>query len=320
MNGPETADPAWRLYGVPPPQLLEAPSSWLCRIALHQGELLGALLQALGLSPERCLDVQFCAEAERLAPHLGGIPERMALSVLILRRALQLGPAGHELLHTGEGAGPSAFRYCPECFGCQREPHVPVHWRLAPWVYCPVHECLLSERCRHCGSPSSLPFDLVKVSRQGTLFAALSRCGRCGLAMTDPVSELKLARHSDIVRESDWRKIDNGRAFVAALQRGYFECAGRTRALDAVSLNELIRRRLFPGSWPAFRWDVEREVSKAAAARGWIAAESEGRLLAHAEATQHSVAARRRSKSAVRVQSSVRAACRGVRAKCLRAE
>ncbi len=320
MSGPEVADPAWRLYGVPPPQLLEAPSSWLCRIALHQGEPLGALLQALGLSSERCLDVQFCAEAERLSPHLGGIPERMALSVLILRRALQLGPAGHELLHTGEGAGASGFRYCPECFGCQREPHVPVHWRLAPWIYCHVHQCLLSEVCRHCGSPSSLPVDLVKVSRQGAQVAALSRCGRCGMELTDPVSALKLARHSDIVRESDWRKIDNGRAVVAALQRGYFECAGRTRALDTVSLRELIRQRFLPGSWPSFRRHVERTVSKVGPALGWIAAESEGRLLAHAEASQHSVAACRRSKSAVRVQSSVRAARRGARAKCRRAK
>lgn len=320
MNGPEVADPAWRLYGVPPPQLLEAPSSWLCRIALHQGEPLGALLQALGLSPQRCLDVQFCAEAERLAPHLGGIPERMTLSVLILRRALQLGPAGHELLHTGEGAGPSAFRYCPECFGCQREPHVPVHWRLAPWVYCPVHECLLSESCRHCGSPSSLPVDLFNVSRQGAHVAALSRCGHCGLAMTDPVPALKLARHSGALKATAWCRIDNGRALVAALQRGYIDCAGQLRALDCFSLKELIRRRLLPGSWPLFRWHIERTASNAAAAREWIAAESEGRLLAHAEATQHSVAARRRSKSAVRAQSSVRASRRGARAKCRRAK
>jgi hypothetical protein len=316
VNGPETANPAWRLYGVPPPQLLEAPSSWLCRIALHQGEPLGALLQALGLSPERCLDVQFCAEAERLTMHLGGIPERIALSVLILRRALRLGQTGRELLHIGEGAGPSAFRYCPECFGCQREPHVPVHWRLAPWVYCPVHECLLSERCRHCGSPSSLPVDLVKVSRQGTLFAALSRCSRCGVAMTEPVPTLKLSRHSGAVRASDWCQIDNGRALMAALQRGHFECAGRTCPLDVGTLNELIRRRLLPGSWQSFRWRTERRTSAAAAVREWIVAENDGRLVAHAEATQHPVAARRRSKSAVRAPSSVRPARRYAHAKC----
>jgi hypothetical protein len=242
----DTDDPNWRLYGVPPPQLLEAPSSWLCRIALHQGEPLRRLLTGLGLSPKRCLDVQFSDDADRIARRLGGLPPRMQVTLNILRNAIRIARRSQELLLCWSGVEPSGFRYCPRCFEAQREPHVPIHWRLAPWVYCLEHQCLLSRCCLQCRRPTSLPVDLMLASGGGKRPPYLSRCPHCAAALTQVEEGLQLAPRCDALRATYWYWIENGRAFVSALHCGYFEWEGDVLASDVSWLKKVLYRRLVP--------------------------------------------------------------------------
>lgn len=200
----------------------------------------------MGLSPKRCLDVQFSDDADRIARRLGGLPPRMQVTLNILRNAIRIARRSQDLLLSWSGVGPSGFRYCPRCFETQREPHVPIHWRLVPWVYCHEHQCLLSRCCLRCRRPTSLPVDLMLASGGGKRPPYLSRCPHCAAALTQVEEELQLAPRCDALRATYWCWIENGRAFVSALHRGYFEWEGETDVTDVSRLGKVLYRRLVP--------------------------------------------------------------------------
>lgn len=45
------------------------------------------------------------------------------------------------------------IQYCPSCLASDAIPHIRLIWRLSFIVCCPVHHCMLSDRCWRCGAP-----------------------------------------------------------------------------------------------------------------------------------------------------------------------
>lgn len=52
---------------------------------------------------------------------------------------------------TTHGDGRSVHRYCPRCLRQDQIPYLRLSWRAAFQLVCPVHHCLLLEKCSICG-------------------------------------------------------------------------------------------------------------------------------------------------------------------------
>lgn len=236
-HGVSNEDVRTPLYRVPRPMLLEAPSSWLSRIALMQGERLRDVLRFLQLDHDDCLDAQFCIRSSQVGKALGGMPERMLVSCRIYLNALKLQSERNGLIVGDDKVG--RFRFCPECLASQHEPHVPIHWRLKPWRYCHEHRRVLSEVCPHCKLAPRLPVDLVASSRWGKRAANLSRCRYCGESLAKAVAD---DRDLDCPQEEPYDSIDidDGRAMVAALYYGRWGLRGYKAKLELRHLRTYI--------------------------------------------------------------------------------
>ena len=71
------------------------------------------------------------------------------------------------------------FQFCPLCLSSDKNPYYRRHWRLAFVTACPLHACLLWDRCPHCASPvnpvrSEIALPLNRIDEN------LMTCFRCG--------------------------------------------------------------------------------------------------------------------------------------------
>lgn len=62
--------------------------------------------------------------------------------------------------------------YCPLCFENDKTAYLPLTWRFAPIVACPIHSCQLQNTCSHCQAPYA-PHLLTYESPY------INRCWRC---------------------------------------------------------------------------------------------------------------------------------------------
>lgn len=230
-------------HHVPLPSRFEAPSSWLSRLTLSQGCSLKELRGFLGLGRSADLDAALTGAALArvryqcaLRPSAFAIAER----VMMGHRRVRLG--SRALLRDSKGT--PRFRYCPGCLKERSASTLDIHWRFVDWRHCPLHQCLMEERCWNCDAPVLYPRDMAcaPAGREG--HASQRRCLQCSadLAQATPCRiELPL---SDRVSRMEACWLMNGRALLAALHSK--SCRFRDRPMSFQKLRGSAYRLWLP--------------------------------------------------------------------------
>lgn len=203
-------------FGLPMPLTFEAPSSWLSRLALMQGQPLNQLTSYLSLKTARDLDV-FIAQRglNQLRQCCSLPPNAFSVTEGLLGSRSKIALINDRLRR--DARGKAAFAYCPPCLRSQLTPHLAIHWRFIDWRYCPLHSCLMESRCSVCLTEPVFPTDMAYSTAGNEGHATQRRCQSCtfDLASTKPtfidLPKLKAAHPM----EAHW--LMNGRALLAVL-------------------------------------------------------------------------------------------------------
>ena len=210
------------------PGVFEAGSCWLSRLALAQGASMNDVLKLFQLTGTADLDRRLQGRRLAVIRRVCGLPETaLGIHERVMASLGSMCPVGDRYLALTESNRPR-FRYCPDCLSEMRTPHFPIHWRFIAWRWCSIHDCLLEDACPHCGEAISFPIDIA-TSKAGRLgYAMLNRCRFCSLRM-DEVEPCYL-QIGDFRRVSSLEQLmlDNGRALLASLHKGWFSIKGRS--------------------------------------------------------------------------------------------
>jgi rRNA maturation protein Nop10 len=239
-----------KLLNAPNIELTESPASWLSRLAMSQSVTLTQLLKHLGLDGSKDLDFAFARRSlPRLAHSLTNAGGNFELSSTIFSRLRQIDPSGeHYLLR--EGAKPR-YRYCLACLAERRTKHFRLEWRFKCWLWCPLHNCYLEERCPHCHSPVVLPVDLAAGGSAREGIPTLEYCAVCGMRLTtawpNRVVQVDRTRLLDVER----CMLHNGRALLSVLMQGCFETSFATdqKIYEFSELGQHSIRWFIPNQW-----------------------------------------------------------------------
>lgn len=196
----------------PPPLAEESFSSWFLRLAdangLPASELYAGALPGSYLNRQD-LDRTAGPELIRVLSTHTGVDARDIRDRTFARWVGQifgeddgrcrldwLPPIGSEKARRSFGQ-----QYCPACLASDEVPYFRLEWRLRFVALCPVHKCLLADRCPACASP----IYVLRVSRRGhRLF-----CRACGTdfstAPVMPVSDEDILVHSAFMSVIDER-------------------------------------------------------------------------------------------------------------------
>ncbi len=66
-------------------------------------------------------------------------------------------------------------RFCAACLATDKTKYFRLEWRFKCWRWCPIHSCLLRERCPHCNKVVMLPGDMYSAGPEGLGIATLDR-------------------------------------------------------------------------------------------------------------------------------------------------
>lgn len=171
----------------------ESFSSWFIRMADAHGmsvQLLGSWLmgrgrQVFGEDVDRgawrlMLETVSIAAGQPLSSLLGGTLR--SYEGVLWGELPRQGTARWVLPIIKRGALRDGFgvQYCSECLATDETPHLRLEWRLAFCVACPVHRCLLLDRCDRCEAPVA-----AHRWRTGSLrelgSSGIVRCQACGV-------------------------------------------------------------------------------------------------------------------------------------------
>lgn len=250
-----------QLFNAPRPELFEAVSCWLSRLALSQGTSLHELLGFFGLEQGNGLDL----DKWLIGEHLGTLRSVCGLSeeaFVVHERVFtslhSMWPTGSNYLIHGHRNKPR-FRYCPLCIKVMRTPHFPIHWRFMAWRWCPEHDCLLEDACPKCHGAIVFPIDIA-ASKAGSMgYILLNRCQTCGsrLDAIDPCL-LQVGNFRCVSRMEDLM-LANGRALLAGLYYGSFQFKSQPGRCELTRLHELEKHGVLPTH---LEWLAPRMVRK----------------------------------------------------------
>ncbi|HEY4081860.1 MAG TPA: TniQ family protein [Burkholderiaceae bacterium] len=244
------------LHGVPAPHLFEAPSGWLARLALAQGCSLNELLRFLDLPRDADHDLQLQGPLMVKLRGKCSLPvEAFAIADRVMVGLVRSGLEAEDALLRDEQGGPR-FRYCPLCLKQRGAGHFEIHWRFTDWRYCPIHKCLMEERCWNCEAPLLYPRDIAGsvAGREG--HASQRRCLACSVDLAAAKPCLVDPSSSKVLMEYEAFWLHNGRALLAALSHGYARMHRGTMELEDIGA------RAYQAWLPTpFQWaKVERRI------------------------------------------------------------
>ena len=243
-----------RLYNVPRLLPTESISSWIARLSLSQGVSPSALLKYLEIDSIDDLDYhagkininQIHKKTRANKLHLKSIQT-------IFNSLISFGRKGkYFLLFSGKKA---RYRFCPVCLERDDCPYFRVEWRFKVWHSCPLHECLLEDRCCHCDASVTLPVNMLQGGRKNLGTGNLAMCHSCGGWLTK-VNPAFIKDHPYIrFNPEDKLLIQNGRAFISALHFGYYKICGfeQKHILNDYSLHPTSKKSY----WESFKWNAE---------------------------------------------------------------
>lgn len=252
------------LYGVPSPTELESPASWLTRAALSQGASPQEFCKFLGINYRRNLDLCFTREVIRnVSAKCGLNPRAFDFGRHMFTGLMSFDRKGDRFLLFGKTG--ARYRYCPVCLKEQTIKHFPVHWRFKAWRYCPLHDCLMEDRCRSCGMHVELPAHLMDGGPEQSGVAFLHQCAACA----SPLSKYWL-KVTGILNKGvlDWGErvaLNHGRAVLAAVYQRCLYYSGikqkyRMKALVGLAKSGVIPHESFllDAGELERRWDQQR--------------------------------------------------------------
>lgn len=214
-----------RLFSVPQPCLMEAPSSWLPRAAISQGESIRTVGKFLGFSASGDCDEQLLAmQPLHLATLCGLSPDLFGVVLRMLDLALSLELQSPVLLC--EGNLPK-YRFCPECLWGYKTPHFPLHWRLDAYRLCHLHKCFLEDYCPHCGAIVCPQQDWMQSGAARCCVDMASQCLVCSKFLWDTPSLNINAISRKLLPKNDRKRLENGYTFATALFYERLEIRGQ---------------------------------------------------------------------------------------------
>lgn len=233
-------------FGVCTPAEDEAVSSWVSRLALAQGCSLDELLDFLELKPYPDVDAAFAGTVAATVRRKCGLPSTAFSLVERANNAIQLRSIERviRLRHTGETP---RFRYCPACLCENGVAKLPYHWRFREWRYCPIHCCLMEDRCWSCNLAVRYPFDMADSRAGQEGHGTQRRCMRCS-ADLGALSPCQLVTdEQDLVSEIETHWLVDGEAQINML------FAPHLSEDDWTDLTDIARRGCLPGNdeWAA---------------------------------------------------------------------
>lgn len=167
-------------------------------------------------------DVMLMSSSGQAALSEMGVLAGMPVALRVFATLRTFDPKGDLLVRDARG-NPSC-RYCPACLREHAVANFELHWRFVPWRYCPIHLCLMEERCPHCAGAVVLPFAMISSGKRKAGVASLSDCQYCSGRLYE-VAPIRLDSLS--ITEFDEHRLANGRALMAALYRGRLHVPGR---------------------------------------------------------------------------------------------
>jgi hypothetical protein len=80
------------------------------------------------------------------------------------------------------------MQYCPLCLAEDHEPYYRIYWRLALFTFCPKHRVSLHDRCWNCGA--DVAFHRIELGKpQIYEIETLDECWQCGVRLSQAPSE-----------------------------------------------------------------------------------------------------------------------------------
>lgn len=230
------------LVNVPEPQLFEAASSWLSRLALSQGISLTELMAFLHIDPRDRMHLDRDLRDARLSElrALCKLPQTALQVHERIARSLEKLDPGRLAGFQNTSESKAIFRYCSACFREMRVPHVPIHWRFMAWRWCPTHDCLMEEVCQHCGRSQRSPVDLATADSGKNGFPWFSRCQHCSRSLGEAtsISARELSNAERYV-------LQQGRAFLASMFHGHYRKGGNGTVCDLENLGSQVNLKPF---------------------------------------------------------------------------
>lgn len=216
------------LVCVPQPEPFESPTSWLSRMALNQGVTVWEVLAYLkiNIDGDDDLDIEFAVKVDEKVAQVCGLPLSSFSFMKHMFSQLRTIDANGSifLLYYRKSA---IYRFCGRCLSEQQTSHLPVHWRFKAWRWCPLHNCLLNDRCPHCKSVLKMPKNLMDAGPQSKGVAYLSRCTTCDKSLTSKSRKTRFSERERSLKLIDHLLLSNGRALLAAIYKGEF-CIGES--------------------------------------------------------------------------------------------
>lgn len=210
-----------KLYRVPSVIGTESLASWVSRLALSQGCTVNELRKFLKINTYD-IDLYLATNSQQslvLASRLD--PDEFKVIRRVMSQLHQINENGAAFLLNSDKKPLS--RYCPLCLKTDLVPHFRIEWRFDPWRWCPIHNCLLSDRCPSCHQTIQPPFNMINSGSGKSEIPNLSYCLSCGLSL---LTEKPLMLNIETVPTEARKLITNGRALLSSLYHGYFYING----------------------------------------------------------------------------------------------
>lgn len=141
------------LLALPDPILDESPASWMLRLCHYHQSWPNQICDALGLCKITDFDVQLSLESLRRLSYATSV-KTASLSCLDSMffhiRSCEQRQAVFLLNQSSRGY--SSYRYCPDCLREDPVPYWRFTWRMAYFLVCPKHRCVMLDRCLACNA------------------------------------------------------------------------------------------------------------------------------------------------------------------------
>lgn len=249
------------LFGLPPVLTFESPASWISRAALSQGVTAREFRRHLKLSRGTDSDLAFTRRYVRDVMKTTGLPpQSFQFSQHMLTSLRNVDPHGKEFLL---GNGPTAsYRFCPTCLVESAVKYFQLHWRFKAWRWCPLHHCMLSDKCPHCSQPIHLPGEMLYAGSKRQGVASLDRCLACTELLTTGWNETNGTLSTPgVVLPWEETLLDNGRAALAALYFRKVYIDGEAREFSLSALRRIQRNGLLPhGMFTLNQEEISRRI------------------------------------------------------------
>lgn len=242
---------------VPPPQQMEAPSSWISRAALSQGCSINQLLSLMALESHGDPDMSISTSDLSRVRQLTGLQTHdfwFAQRIFGGLTEFDL-PVRDFLLFATQGR--PRYRYCPRCLRDQHTPYFPVHWRFAGFKFCMQHHCMLEEACQRCNAPVVLPITQLTAGPRKQGVAYLKYCMFCetDLSKAEVVSTAVM---NSLLTQWEQALLRNGIATLAALYLRRLVMTESNEEKSVTHLRLLNRKRILPNNTAALTPDIIR--------------------------------------------------------------